>query len=64
MLPYTLIFVDGEGSSDLGGGGSVIYGFMYPNDDYGMQIAIQYSGYIRKRNKNQNVWSAWTVIHE
>ena len=62
-LPYTLIFVDNEGDSDLTGGTSVIYGFMYEEDTYGAQIAMHYSGAIRKRNKNDNVWSEWTVIH-
>lgn len=62
-LPYTLIFVDNEGDSDLTGGTSVIYGFMYEEDTHGAQIAMHYSGAIRKRNKNDNVWSEWTVIH-
>lgn len=42
---------------------SVIYGFMYEEDTHGAQIAMHYSGAIRKRNKNDNVWSEWTVIH-
>nr|DAP96619.1 MAG TPA: hypothetical protein [Caudoviricetes sp.] len=36
---------------------------MYEEDTYGAQIAMHYSGVIRKRNKNDNVWSEWTVIH-
>lgn len=63
-LPYTLIFVDNEGDSDLRGGTSVIYGFMYEEDTHGAQIAMHYSGAIRKRNKNDNVWSEWTAIHD
>ena len=63
ILPYTLIFVDSEGDSDLKGGVSIVYGFMYEDDRYGAQIAMHYSGTIRKRNKNNNVWSEWTAIH-
>ena len=63
ILPYTLIFVDSEGDSDLKGGVSIVYGFMYEDDRYGAQIAMHYSGTIRKRNKNDNVWSEWTAIH-
>lgn len=63
ILPYTLIFVDNEGDSDLNGGVSIVYGFMYEDDRYGAQIAMHYSGTIRKRNKNDNVWSEWTAIH-
>ena len=63
ILPYTLIFVDSEGDSDLKGGVSIVYGFMYEDDRYGAQIAMHYSGTIRKLNKNDNVWSEWTAIH-
>lgn len=45
------------------GGASVVYGLMYEYDTYGVQIAVHYSGTIRKRNKDNNVWSEWTVIH-
>ena len=62
-MPYTLIFVDNEGSSDLSGGTSIIYGFMYEDDAYGAQIAMRFDGVIFKRNKNNNVWSKWTIIH-
>nr|DAG47085.1 MAG TPA: hypothetical protein [Caudoviricetes sp.] len=62
-LPYTLIFVDNEGSSDFSGGTSIIYGFMYEDDAYGAQIAMRFDGVIFKRNKNNNVWSKWTIIH-
>lgn len=62
-MPYTLIFVDNKGDSDLTGGVSVIYGLMYADDVYGVQIAVHYTGAIRKRNKDKNVWTAWTCIH-
>lgn len=62
-LPYILIFVDNEGDSALSGGTSVVYGLMYEDYKYGVQIAVHYSGTIRKRNKDNNVWNKWTVIH-
>lgn len=49
--PYTIIFEDSRGDSALGGGISVVYGFMYAMDAYGTQIAQHYSGVIRKRKK-------------
>ncbi len=62
--PYTIIFEDSRGDSDLGGGISVIYGFMYASDNYGTQIAQHYSGTIRKRKKENNIWSDWIIIHD
>lgn len=62
-LPYIFVFTDGRGDSDLIGGSSLVYGFMYERDNYGVQIAVHYSGTIRKRNKDNNVWNKWTVIH-
>lgn len=62
-LPYLFVFTDNRGDTDLTGGISVVYGFMYKNDDYGVQIAVHYGGVIRKRNKNNNIWSKWTIIH-
>ena len=47
----------------MNSGTSVIYGLMYEEDTYGEQIAVHYSGIIRKRCKADNVWSEWTVIH-
>lgn len=62
-LPYLFVFTDNRGDTDLTGGISVVHGFMYKNDDYGVQIAVHYGGVIRKRNKNNNIWSKWTIIH-
>nr|DAR51338.1 MAG TPA: hypothetical protein [Caudoviricetes sp.] len=63
VLPYLFVFTDNRGDTDLTGGISVVYGFMYKNDDYGVQIAVHYGGVIRRRNKNNNIWSKWTIIH-
>ena len=62
--PYTIIFEDSRGDSALGGGISVVYGFMYAMDAYGTQIAQHYSGVIRKRKKENNTWSDWSIIHD
>ena len=62
--PYTIIFEDSRGDSALGGGISVVYGFMYAMDAYGAQIAQHYSGVIRKRKKEKNTWSDWSIIHD
>lgn len=62
--PYTIIFEDSRGDSALGGGISVVYGFMYAKDAYGTQIAQHYSGVIRKRKKEKNTWSDWSIIHD
>lgn len=62
-LPYIFVFTDNDGGSDLNGGISIVYGLMYENDNYGVQIAVHYSGVIRKRNKDNNVWTKWTAIH-
>ena len=62
-LPYIFVFTDTQGDSDLAGGISLVYGLMYEMDNYGVQIAVHYSGTIRKRNKDNNVWNKWTVIH-
>lgn len=62
-LPYIFVFLDNLGDSDLTGGISLVYGLMYEMDNYGVQIAVHYTGTIRKRNKDNNVWNKWTVIH-
>ena len=62
-LPYIFVFTDTQGDSGLAGGISLVYGLMYEMDNYGVQIAVHYSGTIRKRNKDNNVWNKWTVIH-
>lgn len=62
-LPYIFVFTDSRGDSGLIGGISLVYGFMYEKDNYGVQIAVHYSGTIRKRNKDNNVWTEWTVMH-
>lgn len=62
-LPYIFVFADSRGDSDLTGGISLVYGLMYEMDNYGVQIAVHYTGTIRKRNKDNNVWNKWTVIH-
>lgn len=62
-MPYIFVFTDSRGDSDLIGGISLVYGLMYEKDNYGVQIAVHYSGTIRKRNKDNNVWNKWTVIH-
>lgn len=46
------------------GGTSVVYGLMYEYDTHGEQIAVHYSGAIRKRSKSDNVWSEWAVVHD
>lgn len=61
--PYIIMFNDRIGSSLFGGGFTVIFGYMYSMDDYGVQIAIYYSGTVRKRHKLAGTWQEWTIIH-
>ena len=57
--PYVIIFADNVGDSPLGGGQTMITGFIYANNQYGAQIAIEHTGTVVKRNKYAGVWSDW-----
>lgn len=56
--PYTVLFNDTVGDSPLYGGISMIIGYEYYTEDYGVQLVLKYDGNIRFRNKNVT-WGEW-----
>ena len=59
---YCIYFQDNVGDSPLGGGASMVLGYTYSNDDYGVQFYIKYNGEFRKRNKNNGKWTEFVNI--
>lgn len=60
--PYIIIFYDYLGTSPIGGGQKLIIGYEYSNGLYGAQFYIHYNGNMKKRGKDNGVWSDWTNV--
>lgn len=62
VAPYCIIVDDSAGTQFLNGGMSAIFGYTYPEDNYGAQLLIKFSGRIEFRAKSDDVWSDFMNI--
>jgi len=62
VAPYCIIVDDSAGTQFLNGDMSAIFGYTYPEDNYGAQLLIKFSGRIEFRAKSDDVWSDFMNI--
>lgn len=62
-IPYGMIVINYSGTiSGMAGGVSFILGYTYPNNTYGAQIKIDFTGGCAYRNRRDGTWSSWATL--
>lgn len=62
-IPYGMIVINYSGTiSGMAGGVSFILGYTYPNNTYGAQIKIDFTGGCAYRNRRDGTWLSWATL--